>query len=314
MIRSSLLTLALVGCFAATAFAQPTKLKWHALQGPGYSGKLRQTVADFAGIGPVPVSVYLPSGYSEATRYPVLYVVDGQNLFDGKDGTWELDETMEKLSSAKKIKKIIVVGIHTGLLANHKGFDRMHWFVPKETSTDGKHWEGGGAPKFLDLVLQLKGKIDHDFSTNPKDTGIMGSSLGGVFAQYAGFKKSEVFQHVAIMSPSAWLHNRKQRGAEDWHPAHAPWPQFIWMDMGTHEGDEFKNGAWHESPTDSARYEKAAKEDATWIDSQPETNKIHFRYTPYDPAPGNPQHLPARHNEPSWAMRAREALPFLYPP
>ncbi len=309
MLRKFLFALAL----AAPAFAQEPVLKWHALQGLGYAGKLRQSVADFAGIGPVTVSVYLPPGYSNANKYPVLYVVDGQNLFEGKQNTWELDETLEGLTSAKKIQRIIVVGIHTGLLADKRAFDRMHWFVPRQTSNDGKHWEGGGAAKFLDQVLLLKSKIDHDFSTNSKDTGIMGSSLGGVFAEYAGFEKSETFQRVAIMSPSAWLHDRKfQKGNESWHPAHAPWPKFIWMDMGTHEGDEFKNGSWHENPADSARYEKAARAEAAWIDQQPETKKMHFRYTPYKPNPGDPQHLPGRHNEPSWALRVKEALPFLY--
>ena len=307
----------MMACLVTSGFAEPLKLKWEALRGAGYSGQLRQTVARFAGIGPLWVSVYLPAGYSQSIKYPVLYVLDGQNLFDGKAGTWELDETLEELSQAGKMKKILVVGIHTGVLAepgNH-GFDRMKWFVPKETfSVDEKAWQGGGASQFLGLVLQLKDKIDHDFSTNPKDVGIMGSSLGGVFSEYAGFKRSDVFQHVAILSPSAWLHKRKQQGTEDWHPAHAPWPKYIWMDMGTHEGDAFNKGAWHEHPADSARYSKATGEEAIWIDKQPETKFIHFRYTPYDPVPGHPEHLPARHNEPSWAMRVREALPFLYPP
>lgn len=247
----------------------------------------------------------------------MLYVVDGQNLFHGKEGTWQLDETLEELSRADKIKKVIVVGIHTGLLAepgNHP-FDRMKWFVPKKTfSVDAKAWQGGGAPEFLAQLLQLKAKIDHDFSTNPKDAGIMGSSLGGVFAEWAGFKRSEVFQRVAILSPSAWLHSRKQEGSEDWHPAHAPWPKFIWMDMGTHEGDFNQGGAWHENKSDSTRYSDATAEDARWIGRQPKTKASHFRYTPFDPSPGNPDHLPARHNEDSWAVRVRQALPFLYSP
>ncbi|MBS2036891.1 alpha/beta hydrolase [bacterium] len=310
MLRPFWSSLALAALLIGSGRAEPTALKWRALQGPGYTGKLRQSEAELAGIGTVRVSLYLPPGYSQSTRYPVLYVVDGQNLFEGTTGSWELDESLEQLCQAGKMQKVIVVGIHTG-----QGFDRMHWFVPKQTSADGQRWEGGGASQFLEQLLQLKTKIDRDFSTNPKDSGILGSSLGGVFAEYAGFKKSEVFQHVGVLSPSAWLHQRKrQRGSEDWHPAHAPWPHFIWMDMGTHEGDEFTQGAWHESPADSARYEQAAREDASWIERQPETRSIRFRYTPFDPSPGNPDHLPARHNEGSWAVRVRQALPYLYPP
>lgn len=301
------LTLALASLLTATGLAEPTALKWQVLQGPGYAGKLRHCVAELSGIGSVPVDVYLPPGYSEASKYPVLYVMDGQNLFQGG---WELDETLEQLCQTGKMRKLIVVGVHTG-----RGFDRMHWFVPRQTSADGKRWEGGGAALWLEQVLQLKAKIDRDFSTDPKDSGIMGSSLGGIFAEYAGFKRSDVFQHVGVLSPSAWLHQRKQqRGSEDWHPARAPWPRAIWMDMGSHEGDEFSAGTWRESPADSARYEQATRDEAHWIDRHPETRSTRFRYTLFDPAPGSPEHLPARHNEASWAIRVRQALPFLYPP
>lgn len=304
-------------CLISAASADAPKLKWSALTGDGYSGKLRQAVMDFTDIGPLKISVYLPPHYKAPTKYPVLYVVDGQNLFEGEDGSWKLDETLEELTNAKKMKEIVVVGIHTGLLAkpgNH-GFDRMHWFVPKKTfSVDDKAWQGGGAPQFLGKVLELKSVIDHDFSTDSKDAGIMGSSLGGVFAQYAGFKRSDVFRHIAIMSPSAWLQNRQQQGTEEWHPAHAPWPKFIWMDMGTHEGDlPNKQGVWKEHPADSTRFLEAAKKDAVWIEKQPETdNGTKFRYTPYDPR--DQEHVPARHNEASWAVRVKDALPFLYPP
>ncbi|MFN8611529.1 MAG: alpha/beta hydrolase-fold protein [Vulcanimicrobiota bacterium] len=309
---------ALCSSLLTVAWGEPPGLTWSALQGDGYTGKLRQAVTDFAGIGPLKISVYLPPHYQPTTRYPVLYVVDGQNLFEGRQGTWMLDETLEELTNSKKMRDIIVVGVHTGLLAKpgNQSFDRMHWFVPRQTfSEDARAWQGGGASQFLDGLLRLKGQIDHDFSTDPKDAGIMGSSLGGIFAEYAGFKRSDLFQQVAIMSPSAWLHNRKQQGSEQWHPAHAPWPRSIWMDMGSHEGDlPDKHGVWQEHPADSDRYSNATLQEAQWINQQPETKVIRFRYTPYDPRPGQADHLPARHNEPSWALRAREALPFLYPP
>lgn len=321
--RHFLIGIALALCLSGPSLADPVKLSWSELHDDGNVGALRRAVADFPNVGPLWLTVYLPPGYSEAKDYPVLYVMDGHALFDGKKGTWELDETLEKLCNNSKMQKIIVVGVHTRRLADgspesHPNlFDRFSWFVPKSTFDEKRQvWQGGKARVFLNSLLQVKKIIDNDFSTNPNDTGIMGSSLGGIFAEYAGFKRSDIFQHVAVMSPSLFLKKRgRQNGTEDWRPAHDPWPGVIWMDFGTHEGDYFdeEDQSWHEDPEESQRHLDNALEEAHWLESQPQTDSAtRFRFIPYDPQDGN--HTPARHNELSWAIRVEQALPFLYPP
>jgi len=253
-------------------------------------------------VGKLTLTVYTPPHFSKTKKYPVLYVMDGQDLFDGTQNTWQLDETLEALCKSRKMQEIIVVGLDTGRFADNSLFPRDTWLEARETTKDdGTDRQGGKAAVFLDSLLAVKKTIDHDFPTEVNDAGIMGSSLGGLFAEYAGFKHSEVFRHVGIISPSLFLTIRKnQKGSESWAPAHDPWPAFIWMDMGKNEGDE-----------PDFHFANAMRE-AKKIDNSPQTKKIKFRFTPYDKKKHNG--VPANHDKDSWAIRVNDALPFLYPP
>lgn len=146
------------------------------------------------------ISVYLPPDYeTTTTRFPVLYIQDGQNMFDAAtsfSGEWEVDETLNKLSKTKGID-IIVVAI------NHGDDKRINEYSPWDNSKYGKG-EGNAYLEFL--VHTLKPEIDKKYrtKTDAKNTAIMGSSMGGLISHYAGLKYPQVFGKVGVFSPSFW--------------------------------------------------------------------------------------------------------------
>ncbi|MBK9746977.1 MAG: alpha/beta hydrolase [Chloroflexi bacterium] len=145
------------------------------------------------------VIVYLPPSYHDAdTRYPVVYMQDGQNLFDA--GTafggqeWHVDETMEQLAT-EGIEAIIVAPYHGGekRIQEYNPFPHV--------------WRGKGQ-LYLDWLRDtLKPLIDRDFRTLPEreHTGILGSSMGGLISMYAFFHRSETFGFAGVMSPAFWI-------------------------------------------------------------------------------------------------------------
>lgn len=146
------------------------------------------------------ILVYLPPSYEEGNgRYPVLYLHDGQNLFDAATsfaGEWRVDETMEELS--REGVEAIVVGIP------NTGESRLDEYSPFHSPRMG----GGLGDQYLAFVIQtLKPLIDADFRTRPdrEDTGIMGSSMGGLISLYAFFRYPESFGFAGAMSPAFWF-------------------------------------------------------------------------------------------------------------
>lgn len=146
------------------------------------------------------ISVYLPPNYETTTkRYPVLYIQDGQNVFDAAtsfSGEWEVDETLNKLSNTKGIN-VIAVAI------NHGDEKRINEYSPWDNAKYGKG-EGDAYLEFL--VHTLKPEIDKHYrtKTNAKNTAIMGSSMGGLISHYAGLKYPRVFGKIGVFSPSFW--------------------------------------------------------------------------------------------------------------
>lgn len=142
--------------------------------------------------------VYLPPGYSKQKKhFPVLYMHDGQNLFDDATsfaGEWGVDEYLDSISALGK-KEVIVVGIDNGL---SKRIDEYNPFTFQQF---GK----GGGDKYVDfLVHDLKPYIDKNYRTLPgkKNTFIAGSSLGGLITLYAVLKYPKIFGGAGIFSPS----------------------------------------------------------------------------------------------------------------
>jgi len=154
------------------------------------------------------VRVLLPSDYDTSSRhYPVTYALDGQNLFEAKMAFggrhWKLPETMSKMP--KKLQSIII-GI------DNAGAGRANEYAPFRRSRQG----GGGEQHLHFLIEKLKPAIDSNFRTLPQatDTCIMGSSLGGLLALYAGLRFDQVFGKVGVLSPSLWFNPQVLKLAE----------------------------------------------------------------------------------------------------
>ncbi|MEY2692652.1 MAG: hypothetical protein RIT03_1042 [Bacteroidota bacterium] len=142
--------------------------------------------------------LYLPKNYSTSPKkkYPVVYVHDAQNLFDTHTsyaGEWNIDEKLDSLNA-----QVIVVGIEHG---NEKRLEEL-------TPYKNEQYGGGKAKDYLDFIIHtLKPEIDKNYRTkpDPKNTCILGSSLGGLVSLYAVMKHPEVFGKAGVFSPSLWF-------------------------------------------------------------------------------------------------------------
>jgi predicted alpha/beta superfamily hydrolase len=146
------------------------------------------------------VRLYLPPSYETSDkRYPVIYMHDGQNLFDDVSsyaGEWGVDETLNQLAEQQNLE-VIVVGIDNG------GEFRMNELSPWGNERFGE----AQGKEYMDFIVQVvKPYIDSNFrSKNDKDnTAIIGSSMGGLISHYAIHAYPEVFSKAGIFSPSYW--------------------------------------------------------------------------------------------------------------
>lgn len=145
--------------------------------------------------------IYLPDDYElTKPRYPVLYLQDGQNLFDDAlsySGEWHIDETLDSLYGLSRLN-FIVVGIANG------GAERMNEYMPWKNEEYG----GGDGDEYLeDIIHAIKPYIDSTYRTLPDNinTAIGGSSLGGLISLYALAKYPGVFSKGLIFSPAFQL-------------------------------------------------------------------------------------------------------------
>ncbi|NCI50457.1 alpha/beta hydrolase [Sediminibacterium roseum] len=147
------------------------------------------------------VWIYLPKGYANSSKlYPVLYMQDGQNLFNEQTapyGEWGVDEALDTLQQ-KTGKECIVIGIDNG------GDKRTTEYNPYDDAKNGK----GEGKQYLEFIVRtLKPFIDSKYRTKkgPENTFIAGSSLGGLISFYAMIKYPEVFGAGGIFSASFWV-------------------------------------------------------------------------------------------------------------
>ena len=223
--------------------------------------------------------VYLPPAHGEGgRRFPVLYMHDGQNLFDPATsfaGEWQVDETMA--AASLQGLDAIVVGVP------NMREKRMNEYSP----FDGAEWGPGRGDAYLDFLAHtVKPLVDRRFRTLPdrRHTGVAGSSMGGLISLYAFFARAETFGFAAVMSPSLWL------GDEAIFPVveAAPFtPGRIYLDIGRQEGER------HVANVRRLRDLLAAKGyqegvDLRWIEDEH-----------------------GHHTESAWARRFRAALPYL---
>ncbi len=145
--------------------------------------------------------IYLPPNYNSSNKsFPVLYMHDGQNLFDRQTAysrEWEVDESLNQLFKAKKIE-LIVIGIDNG------GSKRIDEYSPWKNEKYG----GGEGDLYLEFIVKtLKPFIDKNYRTQSdrQSTGIMGSSMGGLIAHYSALKYPHIFGKIGGLSPSFWF-------------------------------------------------------------------------------------------------------------
>lgn len=176
------------------------------------------------------VWVYLPPGYyNSADRYPVLYMHDGQNLFDAATsyaGEWQVDETCERLIKAGEIEPIIVVGV------DNASEGRIAEYTPWPDPSRG----GGKAGPYLAALKNvLKPEIDSRYRTldDAAHTFIGGSSLGGLISAYAGYTDPGTWGGVLAMSPSYWWDGEMFAAWAAARPK--PALRYFYQDMGTAE-------------------------------------------------------------------------------
>lgn len=145
--------------------------------------------------------LYLPKDYTNSSKqYPVLYMHDGQNLFDRTtafSGEWKVDETLDSLFDNGDYG-CIVVGIENG------GSKRLDEYSPWTNSQYG----GGEGDQYIDFILnELKPYIDQHYrtKTEPENTAMIGSSMGGLITLYAGLKHADVFGLLGPLSSAYWF-------------------------------------------------------------------------------------------------------------
>ncbi|MCY3004894.1 MAG: alpha/beta hydrolase-fold protein [Planctomycetota bacterium] len=246
------------------------------------------------------VTVWLPPQYRDEGResFPVVYCLDGQNLFDQRRAAfgveWEADETARALASGPANRPLILVGID-----NSK--DRFDEYTPVADEVSGNR-VGGKADAYLRfLVTELRPWIDREYRTlkTAEATAIVGSSLGGVFVLHALRKHPEVFGNGAAMSPSLFWgqgYTIQQYSQQYSQPPSDPAlrnKQRLWLDIGTAEGKSNRGQVQAVEQTEQLakaieQYHSERIEVRTMIDSE------------------------AKHHEAAWARRLPIALEFLF--
>ena len=177
------------------------------------------------------VRVYLPPSYeSTSKRYPVLYMHDGQNLFDDATsfiGEWGVDEMMNELARTRQLE-VIVVGI------DHGDEKRMTELNPWDNDKVGK---GEGRDYLRFVVGIVKPYVDAHYRTLPDraHTAMLGSSLGGLISHFAMYEYGDVFSRIGIFSPAYWIAPE----VREFTRAHALAPGArVWFYAGSMEDSE----------------------------------------------------------------------------
>jgi predicted alpha/beta superfamily hydrolase len=241
------------------------------------------------------IRVLLPPGYdakeNSGKRYPVLYMLDGQNLFDAclsdvSHAEWQVDETVYRLIREKAIPEMIVVGI------DHAGMKRAYEFLPYKDSFNPDMEEPAGT-RFPDfLVNEVMPFVNGQYRTltGHGNTALGGSSYGGVATLYALMARPQTFGYGLIESPSIWVGMGQL--IRDTAPL-VGLPRKVFVGFGS---EEVSHGAAEKQvqgffATVAANFKAAGYDEST------------FRYV-YEQG--------AKHTESAWAKRLPDALKYLF--
>jgi predicted alpha/beta superfamily hydrolase len=231
--------------------------------------------------------VYLPPGYNEQPKrkFPVLYLHDGQNLFDGATAfipgmDWHVGQTADQYIYESRVEPLIIVGIYNA------GKQRLQEYTPTRIPRLG----GGRANRYARfLTEEVRPFLEKDYRVlgGKENTGIGGSSLGGLVSLFLGLRMPQVFGKIAALSPSVWWNQRVILRFADAAPVD-PRPR-VWLDIGTREGPRIVE--------DVERFRDVLLRKG-WRWEQ----DLHYERV-----------IGAEHNEAAWAQRVGPFLQFLFP-
>lgn len=277
------------GTSAAKRDAQPTasvvgNLRWH---------KFRSRVFNNTRL----LRVLLPPGYdqpeNQAQRYPVLYLNDGQNLFDARTSVsnpleWEVDETVARLLRERAIEPLIVVGIdNAGKRLRPKEYlpYQDSYLQPPEPNPQGKKY-----PDFLieEVIPFINSR--YRTRTGAENTGLGGSSYGATIALFTVIARPGVFGRLLLESPSLYISD--QQLLEDSRRCRQ-WPDRVYLGVGTRETSRED---WNQAAVEDVRELERIVRQAGLGDD---------RLLVYVDEG-------AEHNEATWARRFPVALKFLF--
>lgn len=237
--------------------------------------------------------VWLPPSYDDpqnATRhYPVLYLNDGQNLFEPATSfngvEWQVDETADRLIREGVIPPMIIVGI------DNPGNDRIREYMPHRSFQPMMlRVQGSRYPSFLIKEVMPFVARHYRVASGPENTGLGGSSLGALISLYTAAVRPGTFGRLFLESPSLWASNRQiirqSRGVKRW-------PERVFLATGTAEAGRQDRD---QSMVDDVR-ELASIMGRSGLDDR------RLRFVVEDGA---------THHESAWARRFPEGLSFLF--
>lgn len=234
----------------------------------------------------------LPSNYDSSNKeYPVLYMQDGHNVFLKEDSfigeTWQI---MELYETQDHLKDLIVVALNASEKENGRLYEYgpFKFNFPKENPVT----VGGGGDAYVDyLVHQIKPMIDTEFRTlnDQKNTTIMGSSMGGVIALYAGLKYPNIFGKIASLSGSFFVSLKEMIRVIE--KANLKPIEMIYLDTGD---QEIAGG-------NQVDYLKSNQEIYNSLIEKMDSHRVTYRIIEG-----------GRHSEVDWARRLKSILELLY--
>jgi predicted alpha/beta superfamily hydrolase len=237
--------------------------------------------------------VWLPPRYdapdNRKRQYPVLYLNDGQNLFDRATSfggvEWQVDETADRLIRQEVIPPLIIVGIDNAQSERIKEYLPYRSFHPPVLRPQGKHY-----PEFLmNEVMPLVAER-YRIAGGHENTGLGGSSLGALISLYTIIERPAVFGRLLLESPSLFISHRR---ILKYSRLFRQWPARIFLAAGTREaGREDK---------DRQVVEDVRELDRTLRRAGLDDRRLRVRIDEG-----------ATHNEAAWAKRFPEALSFLF--
>jgi enterochelin esterase-like enzyme len=235
------------------------------------------------------VSVYLPPGYEQddGHDYPLLVLQDGQNLFDPETAfirgrTWRVADNADAAIDEGEVEALVIAGVANA------GERRLAEYTPT------RDWKlGGGEARLYGemLVQELLPFLRERYRLRPgaAQTGLGGSSLGGLVSLWLGLTHPDSFGKLAVLSPSVWWNHRSiLRTVDELAPALPQRPR-VWLDVGDQEGRR----------------------------AIADVERLHARLTAHGWRDGLDAHFEivdgGTHDENAWAQRVRPMLQFLFP-